>query len=149
MARNSKNIPQTRQSDKARRFVVFLFLFSCIKQRSINFPYNPYNVLLRNTILTRDLGVPVFEWVEEILRCGPIQMNSLWQYFRMVQCSSQYRLEIDSSPNKIHITIMVGSLVNQRLHGFCCLKSCALTRQAYHLELSQIMLTSKDRCSDT
>ena len=34
--------------------------------------------MLCNTILTRELGVPVFEWVEEILRCGPIQMNSLW-----------------------------------------------------------------------
>ena len=31
MARNSKNIPQTRQSDKARIFDVFLFLFSWIE----------------------------------------------------------------------------------------------------------------------
>ena len=44
--------------------------------------------LLDNTILTRELGVPVFEWVEEILHCGPIRMNSLWQYFDMVQFSS-------------------------------------------------------------
>ena len=101
--------------------------------------------MLCNTILTRELGVPVFEWVEEILHCGPIQMNSLWQFFHMVQFSSQYRLEIDSSPNKIHSTIMVGAPVNQRWRGFCCLKSCAVTRQVYHLELSQIMLTSKER----
>ena len=70
--------------------------------------------MLCNTILSRELGVPVFEWVEEILRCGPIQMNSLWQFFHVVQFSSQYRLEIDSSPNKIHSTIMMGAPVNQR-----------------------------------
>ena len=82
--------------------------------------------MLCNTILTRELGVPVFEWVEEILRCGPIQMNSLWQFFHMVQFSSQYRLEIDSSPNKIHSTIMVGAPCKSKIAQFllskimCC-----------------------------